>query len=267
MKVEAHKRRIEMVLTVEGPGVGGPCGPYRQSERSELYREHAAQLLHTGKAYRCFCTHEQLQEKAAARTVSGQGSEYDGTCYGISKTESDERAANGESFIVRMMDPHRFPEKMTQWVDLVRGVMKPRMMPKQRSGLEVYDDAILLKGDGLPTYHLANVVDDQLMKITHVIRGVEWLESTWKHVALYEAFGWERPEFAHVGLLRDAEGKKLSKRERQYDFDTLKQTVLPEALMNFLALLGWRHEGSKKEVASMEQLLALVSDSLWRYAC
>jgi glutamyl-tRNA synthetase len=217
------------------------------------------QLVQTNKAYRCFCTQQELEAKAAARQALGQGAEYDGTCFGLTRVESDERATR-EPFIVRMMDPHRHPQNLKAWKDIVRGQMKPRMVAKQRSGLDVFDDAILLKSDGLPTYHLANVVDDHAMKITHVIRGVEWLESTWKHIALYNAFGWDIPEFAHVGLLRDADGKKLSKRDQQYDFVNLKTVILPEALINFLALLGWRHGG--KEFANLDQLCQRVSNPL-----
>jgi glutamyl-tRNA synthetase len=170
-----------------------------------------------------------------------------------------------------MKDPHRRDHhdtsattnttnttKLGEWTDLVHGRMRPRTSgAKRRAGRDAWDDAVLLKSDGRPTYHLANVVDDHYMRVTHVVRGVEWLESTWKHLALYDAFGWSPPAFAHVGLLMDAQRRKLSKREKEFDLEELKQTVLPETLINFLALLGWKH-GSKSEVFSMKDLIENV---------
>jgi glutamyl-tRNA synthetase len=189
----------------------------------------------------------------------------------VSRAESDTRAASGEAHVVRMVDPFRNSAEKgvlvgrKEWVDLVHGRIKARKkgVGKRRGGGEVWDDAVVLKSDGRPTYHLANVVDDHYMKVTHVVRGVEWLESTWKHLALYNAFGWTPPAFAHVGLLMDAQRRKLSKREKEFDLDELKQTVLPETLINFLALLGWKH-GSKSEMFSMKELIENVgSNCVW----
>jgi glutamyl-tRNA synthetase len=241
-----------------GPEVGGPYGPYRQSERTSLYKEYAEQLLDSEHAYRCFCTPTQLREKAIARGAAGESSEYDGTCLHIAKTESDARARGGEQYVVRMKDPYRNLGQITPWNDIIHGKMKPRAQAaKQRAGRDAWDDAVLLKSDGRPTYHLANVVDDHRMRVTHVIRGIEWLESTWKHVALYNAFGWKMPEFAHVGLLMDLKGRKLSKRDQAFDLDVMKTKYLPETLVNGLALLGWKH-GQEREVFTMEMLENMV---------
>ena len=152
---------------------------------------------------------------------------------------------------MRLKDPD--PQDQPIWTDVVHGAMGRNRAAKRRSGNDTFDDAVLLKSDGVPTYHLANVVDDHHMKITHVIRGVEWLISTRKHVTLYKAFGWDMPAFVHVGLLLDEEGSKLSKRDLRYDLMSLKDTVLPEALTNFLALLGWSHK-ERDEFFSMEML-------------
>lgn len=240
-----------LILALIGPEVGGPYGPYRQSERSHLYKTHAHELVSRGHAYRCFCSAEDLHAKAKERAALGLSSEYDRTCFHISPSESDSRAAAGESYIVRLKDPDL--KDQPTWHDVVHGKMGTNRAAVRRSGNDTFDDAVLLKSDGLPTYHLANVVDDHYMKITHVIRGVEWLISTRKHVTLYKAFGWEMPAFVHVGLLLDEEGGKLSKRDHKYDMQALKDTVLPEALMNFLALLGWSHK-EKRDYFSMEML-------------
>jgi glutamyl-tRNA synthetase len=199
-----------------------------------------------------------LHEKAIARGAAGESSEYDGTCLHVTKNESDSRARAGEQYVVRMKDPYRNTSQITTWMDLVHGRMKPRAQAaKQRAGRDAWDDAVLLKSDGRPTYHLANVVDDHLMCVTHVIRGVEWLESTWKHVALYKAFGWKAPSFAHVGLLMDMNGRKLSKRDQNFDLEELKAKYLPETLVNGLGLLGWKH-GQKSEVFTMKMLEDMV---------
>ncbi|KAJ4351190.1 Glutamate--tRNA ligase mitochondrial [Didymosphaeria variabile] len=185
----------------EGPEVGGPYGPYRQSERSKLYQKHAHELLESGHAYRCFCSAERLNALAEQRHKMGMATDYDRTCADIPKEESEDRAAKGESHVIRLRIPDQYPT----YNDLVYGKFKPL---KRRGHVveAAYEDPILLKSDGLPTYHLANVVDDHHMKITHVIRGAEWMPSTPKHVAMYNAFGWTPPEFAHVGLLADEHG-------------------------------------------------------------
>ncbi|EUC51063.1 hypothetical protein COCMIDRAFT_21458 [Bipolaris oryzae ATCC 44560] len=234
----------------EGPQVGGPYGPYKQSERSELYRKHAHDLLDSGNAYRCFCSAERLNALAQHRHKLGIATDYDRTCAPISKEESDDRASKGEAYTIRLKVPEQYPT----YKDLIFGTFHPL---KRRGHVTetAYEDPILLKSDGLPTYHLANVVDDHLMKITHVIRGSEWMPSTPKHIAMYEAFGWDPPEFAHVGLLVDEHGNKLSKRNFDTDIAAFKEMqIFPETLTNFAALLGWSHK-EKTDVMDLEALI------------
>ncbi|KAF2397695.1 hypothetical protein EJ06DRAFT_532688 [Trichodelitschia bisporula] len=220
----------------EGPEVEGPYGPYKQSLRTMRYREHAEQLIASGYAYRCFCPAHELRAKAEARLKQGLSTEYDRTCIHIPAEESADRAHRGETHIVRLKDPTHQPD----FRDLVFGRIRNET---RKLAAPAFEDPVLLKSDGLPTYHLANVVDDHHMRITHVIRGVEWMISTRKHVTLYNAFGWTPPAFAHVGLLLDAQGNKLSKRDKAFDIGVMQaQGVLPEALDNFLALLGWSHQ-------------------------
>ncbi|MCJ1431250.1 Glutamate--tRNA ligase mitochondrial [Xylographa pallens] len=223
----------------EGPQVGGPYAPYRQSERTALYKEHAAKLLKSRHAYRCFCTQERLDSLATERNKLGLPTYYDRTCLSITEDESDERAHHAEPHVVRLVTPAQYPA----YNDLVYGVVgKPKGQRLGRPNQNGFEDPVLMKSDGSPTYHLANVVDDHHMKITHVIRGVEWMPSTPKHLELYKAFGWEAPAFAHVGLLQDSKKQKLSKRDLNMDLEKMKMDgILPEALMNFVALLGWSH--------------------------
>lgn len=234
----------------EGPEVGGPYGPYRQSERSELYQEHAHKLLENGHAYRCFCSAERLNALAEQRHKMGMATDYDRTCADIPKEESEDRASKGESHVIRLRVPDQYPN----YNDLVYGKFKPL---KRRGHVveTAYEDPILLKSDGLPTYHLANVVDDHHMKITHVIRGSEWMPSTPKHIAMYTAFGWTPPEFAHVGLLVDEHGNKLSKRNFDTDITAFQEMeVFPETLTNFAALLGWSHQ-QRSDVMDLNDLV------------
>ncbi|KAL8837512.1 MAG: hypothetical protein Q9170_002505 [Blastenia crenularia] len=237
----------------EGPDVGGPYGPYKQSERTNLYQKHAETLLQSGHAYRCFCSSEKLNELALRRASLGLPSDYDRTCEGIPAHRSDESASRGEAFVVRLRVPAQPPE----YVDLIYGpVGRPSHKRKARNlGEALYEDPILLKSDGLPTYHLANVVDDHSMKITHVIRAAEWMSSTPKHLTLYKALGWQAPEFAHVGLLQDSSHQKFSKRKgdlsiRRFD----EQGIFPEALLNYVALYGWSHT-QMNDVMSLEDLV------------
>ncbi|KAH6603574.1 glutamyl-trna synthetase [Trichoderma cornu-damae] len=211
----------------EGPDCGGPYGPYRQSERLPVYREHVQKLLDHGHAYRCFCTPEQLDAQKRALHEAGQPTMYPGTCRSIDAAEADRRAKAGESHVVRFKSEKFGRPKLR---DAIYG-------PFQKKDME--EDFILMKTDGFPTYHLANVVDDHLMKITHVIRGEEWLISTPKHVALYEAFGWQPPTFAHLGLLVDVDGSKLSKRNDSVNISKYQNGgVFPMALLAWLANLG-----------------------------
>ncbi|CEI62742.1 hypothetical protein FVEN_g5262 [Fusarium venenatum] len=211
----------------EGPDKGGPYGPYRQSERLETYKEHTHTLIENGSAYRCFCNQSVLEAQKRALHDAGKSTAYPGTCRSVPRSESDERAAKGEAHVVRL-DSGRFGTP--KFKDAIYG-------PFQKK--EPEEDFVLMKTDGFPTYHLANVVDDHLMKITHVIRGEEWLISTPKHLALYEAFGWEPPTFAHLGLLVSNDGSKLSKRNASVNLSTyMDQKVFPMALQAWLANLG-----------------------------
>ncbi|MEZ4157005.1 MAG: glutamate--tRNA ligase [Candidatus Paceibacterota bacterium] len=225
----------------------GDFGPYIQSERLDLYKNHANELLSSGKAYRCFCTPERLEMVRAQMQRDKQPPKYDKHCLSLSTDEIEKRVAAGEKSVVRLnVDSERGEIAFT---DHVRGEVKIHAR-------EV-DDQVLMKSDGFPTYHLASVVDDHLMKISHVIRADEWLVSTPKHILLYEAFGWEIPEFAHLPLLVNMERKKLSKRQGDVAVeDFLKAGYLPEALTNFVALLGWNPgEGETQEKFSLEELV------------
>jgi glutamyl-tRNA synthetase len=221
----------------EGPDVSGPHAPYRQSERLSIYREHVEELLRKGHAYRCFCTRERLDAMRAEHIESKVFPGYDRLCRGIPPEESAARA--GESHVVRMKVPI---EGDCVFRDLLRGEV--------RKDWASVDDQVILKSDGYPTYHLANVVDDRLMKISHVIRGEEWLSSVPKHVKLYEYFGWEPPVFCHLPLLRnnDANKTKLSKRKNPTSIRYYRRAgFLPEAMLNFMGLFGWtRAEGDEK---------------------
>jgi glutamyl-tRNA synthetase len=211
----------------EGPDVGGPFGPYRQSERSALYRRYADELLEQGHAFRCFCTPERLEELRATQRAAGVPQHYDGHCLLVPAEESLARAGAGEPFVVRMVVPR---EGVCIVNDLRRGPIEIEW--------STVDMQVLLKSDGLPTYHLANVVDDHLMEITHVIRGEEWISSAPKHLLLYQYFGWEAPALLHLPLLRNPDRSKLSKRKNPTGILFYRQMgYLPEALLNFLGLL------------------------------
>jgi glutamyl-tRNA synthetase len=211
----------------EGPDVGGPHGPYRQSERSAIYRRYADELLANGHAFRCFCTPERLEEMRAAQRAAGIPQKYDGHCLAITAEESARRAESGEPFVVRM----KVPESGVCVVpDLARGPV-----PFDYAAVDMQ---VLLKSDGLPTYHLANVVDDHLMEISHVIRGEEWMSSAPKHLLLYSYFGWEPPVLMHMPLLRNPDRSKLSKRKNPTGILFYERMgYLPEALLNFLGIL------------------------------
>jgi glutamyl-tRNA synthetase len=239
----------------EGPEVGGPYGPYRQSERSALYKTHAEQLINSGHAYRCFCSEETLHAKGQQRSQSGLATLYDRTCYHIPCHESNARAANDESFVVRL----KAEDKSIRYTDIVGGPYSlPPTAAKRAAAQGAYDDFILMKADGLPTYHFANVIDDYHMKITHVIRGVEWQISTPKHLSLYDAFGWTPPAIGHIGLLLNEDGTKMSKRDKTFDLHAFKEDgVLPEALVNFLALHGWSHT-QRSDYMTLEDLEGTV---------
>ncbi len=213
----------------EGPDIGGPFGPYRQSERSDLYKRHADILVEKGAAYRCFCTAERLDAMRQAQKAAKETSRYDRFCRNLDPAEAKRRADHGEKHVIRLAVP---TSGETGFKDQLRGQIAFQN--------DVIDDQILLKGDGFPTYHLANVVDDHEMHITHVIRAEEWINSTPKHILLYEAFGWIPPEFTHMPLLRNPDGSKISKRKNPTSIEWYRQSgYLPEALLNFLALCGY----------------------------
>ncbi|HEY3876694.1 MAG TPA: glutamate--tRNA ligase [Candidatus Kapabacteria bacterium] len=228
----------------EGPVQGGACGPYVQSERTELYRGHADTLIANGKAYPCFCTPERLDTVRKAQQASGIPPMYDRLCRNLTKEESDKRIAAGEAHVIRMRVPIG---EIVKFQDIIRGDVE--------FDSKTIDDQVLLKSDGFPTYHLANIVDDHLMQITHVIRGEEWLSSTPKHVLLYEAFGWEPPKFAHLPLLLNADRSKLSKRQGDVAVEDFRDKgYLPQALVNFVALLGW-NPSATEEIFTIHELI------------
>lgn len=228
----------------EGPDVGGDFGPYRQSERLEIYQKYAYELIEKGMAYKCFATAAELQEMREIQSKAGGRMGYDRRYRNLNPAEIQEREDRGEPFVIRLKvpltgecyfedhvkGPIRFP-----WADI--------------------DDQVLLKSDGYPTYHLANVVDDYLMKITHVIRGDEWISSTPKHILLYQALGWNPPEFMHMPLLLGTDGRKLSKRKNPTSVFYYRDSgYLKEALVNFLSLMGYSMP-EDKEIYSLQELI------------
>ncbi len=228
----------------EGPDAGGPHGPYRQSERSAIYAREVKKLLDSGHAYYCFCTAERLaQVKEAQKAAKGQ-LRYDGHCRPLDRAEAERRVAAGEPFVIRLAVP---ATGETTFRDRLRGEIK--------FDNSTIDDQVLLKSDGLPTYHLASVVDDHLMEITHVCRAEEWITSTPKHVLLYDAFGWTAPEFIHMPLLRNADRSKISKRKNPTSLDWYRsQGFLPEALLNFLGLLGYSMPDGREQFTLAEMI-------------
>lgn len=228
----------------EGPDVGGEYGPYRQSERSESYSTHAATLVENGSAYRCFCTSERLSELRLRQQKEKRNPGYDRACRKIDGAESAKRAADGESHTVRLVVPD---DETIAFDDHLRGQVE--------ISTGQIDDQVLLKSDGFPTYHLANVVDDHLMEISHVIRAEEWISSTPKHVLLYRAFGWEQPVWIHMPLLRNKDKSKISKRKNPVSLNYYRDIgVLPEALVNFLGIMGWSF-GGDREKFSLEEMV------------
>jgi glutamyl-tRNA synthetase len=234
----------------EGPDIGGPFGPYRQSERADHYQAEVARLLAGGGAYRCFCTAERLEAVRHEQRRQELFVGYDRLCRGRPDEEGAKRAAAGEPFVVRMKMPLTGE---TAFIDRLRGAVKFENAQ--------IDDQILLKTDGFPTYHLANVVDDHLMQITHVIRAEEWLSSTPKHVVLYQAFGWQAPEWVHMPLLRNADKSKISKRKNPVSLDYYRDAgFLPEALLNYLGTMGWSISGDREKFTLDEMVAAFDFD-------
>jgi glutamyl-tRNA synthetase len=234
----------------ESPETGGENGPYRQSERLEIYKRHAQELLEAGHLYRAFETPEELAVIREEVRRKGLSPGYDGRARALSRQASDKRAAAGEPFVLRLKTPE---EGETAFHDELRG---PISIPNS----EIYD-GVMVKSDGYPTYHFANVVDDHLMGVTHVIRAEEWITSTPIHVLLYRAFGWEAPKFFHLPLLRnpDANKSKISKRKMDTSVDSYRQQgILPEALLNFLGTMGWSMPDGR-EFFSVEDMTAHFS--------
>ena len=228
----------------EGPDLGGPHGPYRQSERLEIYQEHVQQLLDSGHAYYCFCTKERLDEVRERQRQRKLNVGYDGYCRDLPYRESRQKADSGQHCVIRLKVPKN---GRTVFIDGLRG--------KLEFENELIDDQVILKSDGFPTYHLANVIDDHLMKVTHVIRGEEWITSTPKHILLYQAFGWEIPEFYHLGLLRNTDKSKLSKRKNPVSiFYYRDMGFLPQTFVNFLGTMGFSI-GGDRERFSLEEMI------------
>lgn len=229
----------------EGPNNEGNFGPYIQSKRKDIYKEYALKLVEMGKAYYCFCSEEELtkmREKADARKKPFL---YDGRCSRLSKEKIEENLKNNVPYVIRQKMPK---EGVTIVEDLIYG--------KVKIDNSILDDQILLKSDEFPTYNFANVIDDHLMEITHVIRGKEYLDQTAKYNLLYQAFGWEKPTYIHVAMVLGEDGNKLSKRNGDASFmDLYNEGYLPEAIVNYLSLLGWSPE-TNQEVFSMEELIS-----------
>ncbi|MGL5263649.1 MAG: glutamate--tRNA ligase [Candidatus Rhabdochlamydia sp.] len=228
----------------EGPDVGGPFGPYRQSERTDIYRKYCQQLLEQKKAYKCFATPQELSEMREMAGKLGKRLGYDRRYRNLSPEEVEVREKEGQSYVVRLKIPL---SGECVFEDAIKGRLTCPWAD--------IDDQILLKSDGFPTYHLANVVDDHLMNISHVIRGDEWMSSTPKHIFLYESFGWTAPTFMHMPLLLGRDGKKLSKRKNPTSIFYYRDSgYLPEAFVNFLSLMGYSMSGDK-EIYALEEII------------
>jgi len=232
----------------EGPDVGGDYGPYIQSQRIDIYKEYTQKLLDLGKAYYCFCDEERVGRIREEQRKRKRPPMYDGRCRDLSEGEVADNLARGLPFVIRLRYPK---EGKTVFDDIVR----------DRVAIDnsIVDDQILIKSDGFPTYHFASVVDDHLMKITHVIRGEEWLSSVPKHIFLYESFGWEPPVWVHLPLLLNSDRSKLSKRQGDVSVESyLEKGYLTEVLLNFIALLGW-HSADDREIYSLGELEEVFS--------
>src|SRR5450631_196432 len=232
----------------EGPDTGGPHGPYRQSERLDIYREHTGRLLAEGKAYRCFCTSEELEAERARAIAEHKPQIYSGKCRSMSPQISEQRAASGEPCAIRL----RIPDAPLRFHDIVRGDVE--------FAADTVSDPILVRSTGVPVYNYVVTVDDALMEITHVIRGDDHISNTPKQVAIYQAFGWPVPEFAHLSTILGPDRERLSKRHGATSISTFRQMgILPEALANYLALLGWGAEDGKSETFTLAELTKVFS--------
>jgi len=228
----------------EGPNIGGDYGPYRQSERTEIYQKYAQELLDNDKAYKCFCSSQDLAEMRMVQAKRGGRMGYDRRCRNLSADEIREREEKGTPYTIRLKVPLKGE---CVYEDAIKG--------RSEVPWADVDDQVLMKSDGFPTYHLANIVDDHLMEITHVIRGDEWMSSTPKHVLLYEYFGWKPPVFMHMPLLLGTDGKKLSKRKNPTSIFFYRDSgFLPEAFRNFITLAGYSMPGDR-EVYSLDDII------------
>ncbi len=226
----------------ESPHTGGPYAPYRQSDRLDIYKKYAMDLVEKGHAYCCFCTPERLRDMRERQEKNHQPPMYDGTCKKITNYEL--RITNREKYVIRMDVPD---EGVTTFHDLIRGDISFEN--------KLIDDQVILKSDGYPTYHLGVVVDDHLMEISHIIRGEEWISSTPKHILLYDFFGWPKPVFAHMPLLRNPDKSKLSKRKNPVWVSWYRdQGYLPEALLNYLSTLAWSMPDGQ-DIFSLEEMM------------
>ena len=243
-----HVSPVKCEESKKYPGIFnvGNFGPYIQSERLDLYKKYAEQLVADGKAYHCFCTPERLEQMRNEQAAKKQAPMYDRCCLNLSQEEIAKKIEQGEKYVIRQkIDTDGF----TEYEDLIRGKVKIKN--------ELLDDQVLLKSDGYPTYNLANVIDDHLMEISHVIRGEEYVSSTPKYIQLYQNLGWDVPQFAHLPLLLNPDKSKLSKRQGDVAVeDYINKGYLKEAIINFVALLGWNPgEGSVQEIFSMDELI------------
>lgn len=226
----------------------GEFGPYIQSKRLDIYKKYVDELIENGHAYYCFCSKDRLDSLRDEQKMKGLVPKYDGLCRNIPLEEAKQRVANGEEHVVRLKLPH---DRDIRFQDIVRGDII--------INTNDIDDQVLLKSDGFPTYHMAVVVDDHLMKITHIVRGEEWLPSTPKHIYLYEAFGWDKPIYVHLPTVLNNDRKKLSKRQGDVSVDDFKKKgYLPEGIINYLALVGWSPEDNE-EILDMKQMIEKFS--------
>ncbi|GAX89345.1 glutamate--tRNA ligase [Effusibacillus lacus] len=234
----------------EGPGVGGEYGPYSCMERLPVYNEYVNQLLEQGKAYYCYCTEEELEKEREEAMAQGQMPRYSGRCRSLTPDQKSAYEKEGRKKTIRFRVPDG---KIIKFTDLVRGDMH-----FESDGI---GDYVIVKSDGIPTYNFAVTIDDHLMKISHVIRGEEHLSNTPRQILIYDAFGWDKPQFAHVSLILNRDGKKLSKRDEsiiQFIEQYRNLGYLPEAILNYLALLGWS-PGGEQEIFSLEELVQAFS--------
>ena len=228
----------------EGPGIGGGAGPYRQSERLDIYRKHCQDLVDAGHAYICFCDADRLARVREEQRASGQKTMYDGHCRGLDDAAVKAKLSDCEHHVVRLAMPK---EGSIAFEDHLRGEVSIEARE--------IDDQVILKSDGFPTYHLANVVDDHLMGISHVIRAEEWISSTPKHKMLYHFFGWDEPTWIHLPLLRNKDKSKISKRKNPVSLEYYKRAgFLPAAMINYLAMMGWSF-GEDREVFTLDEMI------------